>query len=149
MNPVAHLIAYAEERFPVNRLVALATVFIFVPLAASFSAYAAKHFPGLPVPSNATIVSGFALGATAAISIGYKFLSNWGAHEHRQWSTVVGVVERAHELQKERLRLESQERVAAIQATESVHAAHELDPITVVPLVPLPAEPSGTPPPTV
>lgn len=115
MTPVNALIAYVKQHFPVNRVIALLTVLIFVPLASSVTAWAAKHFPGVPFPSKGAIVTGLAIGGAGAISIGYKFLENWGKHEDRLHALAVKAQELAHELHLAELAAETKKQVAAIE----------------------------------
>lgn len=143
MKPVPALIEYLKQRFPVNRVVALLTVLVFVPLAGSITAWAAKHFPGLPIPSKGTITAGLAIGAAGAVSIGYKFLTNWGAHEDRLHRLAEQAQVLAHELhlaqldaEIAQLAAETKKQVAAIEAG-SLHIGD------VTPPSPPPSPPSS------
>lgn len=80
---ISALIDKFQATFPVNRLVALATPLVFVPISAWFSGYVAKHFPGLPAFSSAQITGIMVAGSVAALTAGYKFLDGWQKHEQR------------------------------------------------------------------
>jgi uncharacterized membrane protein len=66
-----------KKELPVNRVIALLTVFVFVPGATSVTAWLAVHFPGLP-QFDPTVVAGWgALGAAAALTAFYKWMDGW------------------------------------------------------------------------
>jgi hypothetical protein len=66
-----------KKAWPVNRVVTILTPIVFVPAAAAASAWTAVHFPGLP-HFDPTVVAGYgALGASAALAAGYKWMDGW------------------------------------------------------------------------
>lgn len=65
--------------FPVNRVVAVLTP-VFTAAATVGSAWLLLHFPGLPVPSKAQLLTAEIGGATAAVSAALKWL-----HGHQKW----------------------------------------------------------------
>ena len=68
--------------FPLNRLVVLLTP-VFSAGAAVGSAWAAKHFPGLPVPSQGEITAMAVAGATAAFGAAASWLHGHQKYEQR------------------------------------------------------------------
>ncbi|MFZ1925299.1 MAG: hypothetical protein WAU42_04050 [Solirubrobacteraceae bacterium] len=83
--------------FPINRVVALATP-VFSAVAAVGSAWAAKHFPGLPTPSTGQLLGVELAGATAATGAALKWLHGHQKYEARlaalehEAMTVIGTV---------------------------------------------------------
>lgn len=73
--------------FPVNRVVALLTP-LFSAGAAVGSAWAAKHFPGLPTPSAGQLLG---IEITVATSAGAAALS-W-LHGHQKWEARIDEAE--------------------------------------------------------
>lgn len=67
----------AKKELPVNRVIALLTVFVFVPVATAVTAWLAAHFPGLP-QFDPTVIAGWgALGAAGALTAFYKWMDGW------------------------------------------------------------------------
>ncbi len=70
--------------WPVNRVVTLLTPLVFAPAAGYVATWVPQHVPGIAFqPSRAQLVGLFALGATRALVIAYKWLDGWQYHENR------------------------------------------------------------------
>lgn len=93
-----------QEKFPPNRLVAVAMVALlpFIATAAGFLAvWVPAHFPGLPPFSagqltafGATTVAGILL---AGITAGYKYVDGWQKDEAQRHAAVERAAEREHQ----------------------------------------------------
>jgi len=81
--PAMKLIDKAQATFPPNRIVALLTPTVFVPVSGFLAAWVAKHFPGLPQFSSAQITGFMLVGGLAALTAGYKWLDGWQKAEER------------------------------------------------------------------
>jgi membrane protein implicated in regulation of membrane protease activity len=81
--PFNKAIDKAQATFPPNRIVALLTPLVFVPVSGFVSAWVAKHFPGLPAFSSAQITGFMLVGALSALAAGYKWVDGWQKAEER------------------------------------------------------------------
>lgn len=80
MKLLNRLIDRLQATFPPNRIVVLLTPIVFVPASAWAAAWIAEHFPGVNLPAG--VIAGFAgAAAVSALTLGYKWLDGWQAHE--------------------------------------------------------------------
>lgn len=77
---LAKAAAYLQAKFPVNRVVVLATP-AFVAVSGYAAAWAGEHFPGLPQFTSAQITGFMVAGAAAGLTAAYRWLKGWEAHE--------------------------------------------------------------------
>lgn len=84
-SKVKHLIGSVinglQAKFPPNRIVALLTPVVFVPVAAFVAAWVPKHFPGAPTFSADQLLASATTGAVSALAIAYKWIDGWQKHE--------------------------------------------------------------------
>lgn len=128
------LIDRFQEKFPPNRLVALALA-LLVPLAitpgaAYLAVWIPSHFPGLPT-FTVEQLTGFAItGATAALIAGttaaYKFIDGCQRDERNKSIAASVAANHGHAEHIKAMELESQERIAAISSASSPEHALEL-----------------------
>lgn len=88
MNILNEIIDKLQELFPVNRIVALLTPLVFVPIAAWVAGLVADHFPGLPPLTSAQVLAVMVSAAVSAIGLAYKWLDGWQKHEAAKRSKV-------------------------------------------------------------
>lgn len=80
-NALSALIDKIQATFPPNRIVAILTPIIGVPVAGYLSVQAAKWIPGHPHYDPAVILGLFAAGALSALALANKWLDGWQQHE--------------------------------------------------------------------
>lgn len=88
LNLLATLYGKVRAAWPVNRVVTLLAPILFAPAAGYVAAWVPQHLPGIAFqPSRAQLAGLFALGATRALVIAYKWLDGWQKHEqHVAWT---------------------------------------------------------------
>jgi hypothetical protein len=114
-------LAVLQEKFSLNRVVALFTVFVAVPAGGWLSAYAATHFPGLPHFSAGDLTKIIAVGGASALAIGYKWLHGWQEHEARIFYGKPGPGEPSDMVEIAEIEAAAQKAVALIGAGQ-IHA---------------------------
>lgn len=82
-EPFNAAIDKAQATFPPNRIVAILTPTVFMPVSAWLTGWGVKHLPGLPVPSATEIDGLMIAGSLGALAAAYKWIDGWQKHEER------------------------------------------------------------------
>jgi hypothetical protein len=122
-----------QATYPPNRLTSILMVVLAAPLAALggfLAVWVPKHFPGMPHFTAGQYTAAFVTGAgavlLAAITFAYRFVDGVQKDEFHVTGLADAAAAREHVERLESMRLESQERVAAIAHAQTAEHALEL-----------------------